>query len=244
MVWLNTKVKSGNWGGHSSVSDWVLANYRGTNEATTKVTGKVGTSDTKEAINKAVENATVQLTSVLDTHFEYDDDTAGVDIDGYLFFPKKVSGSESFSHREFIRTKIMSGGEFVSRGQYIPREYDFETIIDIDPDELDDYYNLFTTMENKVCTITSPYMGGIFKGEVKVELTNPEASPHVIECKITIKEIPDVMARLKGDPALQYPSINTVSDVTVKEKASSVASNDDKPKQRYDSYTSSDSREY
>lgn len=185
-------------------------------------------------------NVAKELSS--DKYFEFDDNTTGVDIDGYLFFPQKVEGDESFSHREFIRTKIMSGGEFVTRGQYIPKEFSFDTIIDIEPDDLDKYEDIFSTMENKVCTITSPYMGGMFKGEVNIVVTNPESSPHVIECKVKIKEIPDVMARLKGDPVIQYPSINTISDVSVKEKQTETPQQTNTPEtpvQRYDAPNSS-----
>lgn len=178
-------------------------------------------------------------------YFELDDETAGVDIEGYLFFPKSVNGDESFSHREFIRTKIMSGGEFVTRGQYIPKEFSFDTIIDIDPEELDEYTNIFSTMENKVCTITSPYMGGMFKGEVNINVVNPETSPHVIECKVKIKEIPDAMARLKGDPVIQYPSTTTVSDVSVKEKQTSESKpTEETREQLYDDYNSSRSSNF
>lgn len=152
--------------------------------------------------------------------FEFDDNTTGIDIDGYLFFPKQVDSDESFSHREFIRTKIMSGGEFVTRGQYIPKEFSFDTIIDIEPEHLDEYLNIFALMENKVCKVTSPYLGGMFNAEVMIEVTNPETSPHVIECKVKIKEIPDAMARLKGDPVIQYPSVSNVSDIRIKDRGS------------------------
>lgn len=197
---------------------------------------------TKDELDKLVKEEALSLAS--DKYFEFDDNTTGVDIDGYLFFPKSVSGDESFSHREFIRTKIMSGGEFTSRGQYIPKEFSFDTVIDINPDELDDYLNIFQKMENRVCRVTSPYMGGMFKAEVNISVTNPESSPHVIECKVKIKEIPDVMARLDGDPQIKYPSINTVSDVTVKERE--VKKTDDKKQktQRYDDYNSSRSSNF
>lgn len=175
--------------------------------------------------------------TIADKYFELDDDTTGIDIDGYLFFPKQVEGSESFSHREFVRTKIMSGGEFVTRGQYIPKEFSFDTIIDIDPSHLDDYLNIFSLMENKICRVTSPYLGGMFNAEVIVEVTNPESSPHVIECKVTIKEIPKAMARLKGDPVIKYPSINTISDVNVKERKTNDKKEVKKRKELYDDYT-------
>lgn len=191
-------------------------------------------------------NSSKVVTTIADKYFEFDDNTTGVDIDGYLFFPKKVEGDESFSHRDFNRTKIMSGGEFVTRGQYVPKEFSFDTVIDINPEDLDNYINIFSTMENKICRITSPYMGGMFNGEVTIKVTNPETSPHVIECKVTIKEIPDAMARLKGDPVIKYPSINTVSDVAVKERGNTETKTktEDKKKQRYDDYNSSDSNNF
>lgn len=208
--------------------------------------------DTKINTTEVIENSegvvAQEVTTVADKYFEFDDsNTTGVDIDGYLFFPRQVDGEESFSHREFNRTKIMSGGEFVTRGQYIPKEFSFDTIIDIDPKEIDDYRNIFSEMENKVCTITSPYMGGMFKGEVNIKVTHPETSPHVIECNVTIKEIPDIMARLKGDPLIQYPSTTTISDVSVRERTITTSDDkedEEKPKQNYDDYNSSRSDEF
>lgn len=199
----------------------------------------------KEITKNFAQNVAKEIKTKADKYFEFDDKkTTGVDIDGYLFFPESVNGDESYSHREFLRTKIMSGGEFTSRGQYIPKEFSFDTIIDIDPSDLDDYHEIFSRMENKVCTITSPYMGGMFKGEVNVSVTNPESSPHVIECKVKIKEIPDIMARLKGDPPIHYPSINTISDVTMKEREKKDDKKKEDKKQRYDDYNSSRSREF
>lgn len=201
---------------------------------------KIKTTEVAENIPKNLGEDALQPKNF----FEMDDNTTGVDIDGYLFFPKQVDSDESFSHREFIRTKIMSGGEFVTRGQYIPKEFSFETIIDIDPDKLDDYLNIFSVMENKVCRITSPYMGGMFKGEVNVNVTNPQSSPHVIECKVTVKEIPSAMARLKGDPVINYPSINTVSDITIKQRGNNQKTDENKHKDIYDDYNSSRSDQF
>lgn len=185
-------------------------------------------------------------TSKSEKYFELDDSTTGVDIDGYLFFPKQVD-SEGFSHREFVRTKIMSGGEFVSRGQYITKEYSFDTVIDIQPDEIDKYLKIFQLMENKVCRVTSPYMGGMFNAEVSIKVTNPESSPHVIECNVTIEEIPGVMAKCDNDPKIVYPSITTVSDISVKEKGSKKKADDksmDKHVDVYDAPTSSESNRF
>ena len=236
MIWLNTKGKSSELRSWITGTDWYnnITQKENTNESVEKVKDK-------ENIENKVKDTPVEITSVLDVNFDYDEETAGVDIDGYLFFPREVSGEESHSHREFLRTKIMSGGEFVSRGQYIVREFTFETIIDIDPNQLDDYYNIFTEMQNKICTVTSPYMGGMFKAEVGIHVTNPETSPHVLEVEVNIKEIPDIMARLKGDPPIRYPSTTTVSDVSIREIQTTNSSDSESTdinnyKQRYRSY--------
>lgn len=201
----------------------------------------IKSSEVVESVATGVE----EIASVVsDKYFEMDDDTTGVDIDGYLFFPKSVDGDESFSHREFIRTKIMSGGEFVTRGQYIPKEFSFDTVIDIEPEHLDEYLNIFNMMENKVCRVTSPYMGGMFNAEVNISVTNPESSPHVIECKVKVKEIPNAMVKLKGDPVIKYPSVNTVSDVKVKERGTKKPTDDKEHKDIYDAYNSSESNRF
>ena len=44
----------------------------------------------------------------------------------------------------------MGGGEFVSRSVYKPREFSFETSLDIDPDEPYIYDNVFSLMMNLV----------------------------------------------------------------------------------------------
>ena len=208
----------------------------------------ISSNEIEDRYVKDISNRDVRVSdsSTSNGFFEYDENISGVDIDGYLFFPESVDGTESFSHREFLRTKIFSGGEFVTRGQYIPKEFSFNTVIDIEPEHLDEYLNIFSEMENKVCRITSPYMGGMFKGEVNISVTNPETSPHVIECKVTIKEIPDVMARLKGDPVIQYPSINTVSDVKVTQRGNHQVEDKNKLEHEdiYDAYNSSQSSNF
>lgn len=177
---------------------------------------------------------------------EEDGEMTGVDIEGYLFFPQSIEGNESFARREFNRTKIMSGGEFVTRGQYIPREYSFKTTINTYGGKLSEYLKIFEAMENKQCRITSPYMGDMFNAEVTIKVTNPESNPDAIDCDVTIKEIVDPMSRTVGDKQIVYPSISTISDVLVKErKNTSQEEGDDEKKKkymfehedRYDTYT-------
>ena len=136
---------------------------------------------------------------------------AGVEIDGFLFFPEEVKGDESFARREYTRTKIMSGGEFVTRGQYTPKEFSFSTTLDIDPNQPYMYDKIFQIMENKPCEVVSPYMGDIFNAEVQIEKTHPKASPGSLKLDIKIKEIVDPRTTLVGDTPIKYPPTTELS---------------------------------
>ena len=142
-----------------------------------------------------------------------------VDIDGFLFFADEISPDNSYAKREYNRTSIMSGGEFVSRGVYKPKEFSFNSSFEIDPSEPYIYDTVFSLMENKAggCEIISPYVGH-FWGEVSINKTHPESSPHIIEVEVKIKEIPKPNANLYGDGVIEYPSVNKLSDkvITVK----------------------------
>lgn len=141
----------------------------------------------------------------------YCNSDSGVEIDGFLFFPESVSGDETYARREYKRTKIMSGGEFVTRGQYIPKQFDFKTSLDIDPANPTMYDKVFEIMENKACEIVSPYMGDMFKGEVSIKKTYPKASPHTLVLEVKIKEIVTPSATTVGDSVITFPSTNSVS---------------------------------
>lgn len=147
----------------------------------------------------------------------------GVEIDGFLFFPEEISGGNTYSNREFIRTKIMSGGEFVSRGQYTPREFNFKTTLTLDPNEPYYYDKVFQIMENKHCQIISPYMGDNFKAEVQINKTHPKSSPSSLVLDVNVKEIVKPKASLVGDSELEYPSTTTLSKDAVEIKINSQA---------------------
>jgi len=132
----------------------------------------------------------------------------GVEIDGFLFFPDEVK-SDNLPSREFIRTKIMSGGEYVSRGQYLPKEFNFSTTLDLNPLKPYEYDDVFLTLMNKSCKIMSPYMGDMFNGEVKISKVHPQSSPHSLKIDVKIKEIPPVDKRVRGDDIIIYPSTKT-----------------------------------
>ena len=77
----------------------------------------------------------------------------GVEIEGWLFLPEEIQGNESYRKRTYQRTKIMSGGEFVSRTSYIPMEYSFSCYFDVEPNEPYYYDKIFTAMQNKKCKV-------------------------------------------------------------------------------------------
>lgn len=178
--------------------------------------GKKGKSFTSEDI-AGKEKGTYDV-SILDYNFDgnnqYATNHSGVEIDGFLFFPEEVGGDESYNRREFKRTDIMSGGQFMTRGKFVPRKFSFNTSLDIDPDNPDMYDKVFEIMENKVCEIVSPYMGGMFKGTVEIDKTHPKASPGALKLSITIEEAVDPSATTVGDSPIKYPSTTKLgSDV-------------------------------
>lgn len=146
-------------------------------------------------------------------------DNVGVEIDGFLFFPEEVSGNNTYSNREYTRTKIMSGGEFVTRGQYKPREFSFKTTLTLDPREPYAYDKVFEIMENKPCEVMSPFMGDTFKAEIEISKTHPRASPGALVLDITVNEIVEPKATLVGDTLIDYPSTTTLSDNAISIKA-------------------------
>lgn len=146
-------------------------------------------------------------------------DDVGVEIDGFLFFPEEVSGNNTYSNREYIRTKIMSGGEFVTRGQYQAREFSFKTTLTLDPSEPYMYDKVFQIMENKPCEIVSPQMGDNFKAEVSITKTHPKGSPSTLLLDVEVKEIVDPKSTLYGDEVLEYPSTTVLSDNAIEVKA-------------------------
>lgn len=147
-----------------------------------------------------------------DNNNAYANNQSGVEIDGFLFFPESVKGDESYARREYKRTKIMSGGEFVTRGQFMGREFSFSTTLDIDPNQPNMYDKIFQIMENKPCEVISPYMGDMFKAEIQIDKTHPKSAPANLKLDIKVKEIVEPNTTVVGDEILDYPSTTTLSN--------------------------------
>lgn len=149
----------------------------------------------------------------------------GIEIEGWLFIPEEIQGNETYRRRTFQRTKIMSGGEFVSRTSYIPREYSFTCFFDVDDTEPYMYDNIFTAMQNKKCKVISPYISSSpFYAEVLIQKTNPVNNPNTIKVDVKLTEIPSSKLRITGDAVIEYPE-TTVSPYRIVEKETEDESN-------------------
>ena len=121
-----------------------------------------------------------------------------VEIDGYPFYGENIRGDTSYNHRKLNRQKLLGGTEHVSRGEYMSREYRFETEVytEGNPRVFDE---IFLEMCNKECEVISPYMGGKFKAEVTIEREDEEASPEHMRLEVTVIEIPEQQPNIPGE---------------------------------------------
>lgn len=143
----------------------------------------------------------------------------GVEIEGWLFIPEEIKSDESFRRRNFQRTKIMSGGEFVSRTAYVPRKYSFTCYYDVEPEKPYVWDQIFTKMENKKCKVISPYISSNpFYAEVQIKKTNPRGAPDTLKLDVTLTEIPTAKLRITGDAEIQYPVTNSLSGAAIQVK--------------------------
>ena len=110
-----------------------------------------------------------------------------LEIDGYPFYLDDWDIGEATPRRELNEMPIALGVPFVTRGKFIPREGTFYTTITIEPNHPDAYYKIFTILNNKICEIYCPLLGGIFNGSVRIRWQKD--TPATLKLEITIKEI-------------------------------------------------------
>lgn len=227
------------------------------NETTRYVGNEITLSEINKANQELLEDATKDKYRValrysdanvdkynFDQNNNYAFGDAGVEIDGFLFFPEEVKGEESYARREYNRTKIMSGGEFVTRGQYTPKEYSFTTTLDIDANKPYQYDKLFQIMENKVCEVVSPYMGDVFNATVEIDKTHPKASPHSLKLDIKVKEVVDPKTSIVGDTPIKYPSTTAVGDDAIDVRTLNKYNPQDKEEENVDDKIKNDMTKY
>lgn len=183
--------------------------------------------------SKSIKKSDISIDNyLLDDNNVYCNNNSGVEIDGFLFFPESVKAEESYARREYKRTKIMSGGEFVTRGQYMPKEFSFTTTLDIDPNQPFMYDKIFEIMENKPCEVISPYMGDNFKAEIQIDKTHPKSAPASLKLDIKVKEIVSPKTTVVGDVILEYPSTTTVNEKAISIKSKKKEEEDELKKER------------
>jgi len=121
-----------------------------------------------------------------------------VEIDGYPFYAEGLTSTTSYNYRKVNRQKLLGGTEKVTRGEYMGREYSFNTEVytEGNPRIFDE---IFREMMNKECEVISEYMGGKFKAEITIEREDEEASPDHITLRVDIKEIPEEQPNIPGD---------------------------------------------
>ncbi|MBX7076669.1 MAG: hypothetical protein K1X33_05085 [Methanobacteriaceae archaeon] len=118
-----------------------------------------------------------------------------VEIDGFLFYAEDITATESYNRRELLRTKILNGSEFVSKGQFIPREYTFTAQVDTPIDRPDVYDEVFEYMNNNPCEVVSRYMG-MFNAEIVITKTYNKGQAGILQLSILVREIPDIVVNI------------------------------------------------
>ena len=124
---------------------------------------------------------------------------ANIEIDEFPFYAEEITSTEPYNRRDLKRTKIKNGTEFVSSGDYIPREYSFKTSVEIPLERPDVHDEIFIEIMNHPAEVISPEMGGRFKAQVTIKKTHNGSTPTMLDLDITIKEIPERTSNIPDD---------------------------------------------
>lgn len=112
-------------------------------------------------------------------------------IDGFPFYVEGLQPVESFERRDIVRTKVMNGTEVATQGDWIPKEFNVQTSIEVAPNQHDIHDNTFKKMMSKPCEIICPEMGDIFKAQVIIKKSPVSGGPRTLNLDINIKQIAD-----------------------------------------------------
>lgn len=125
-----------------------------------------------------------------------------LEIDGMPFYIDDWDITEATQRRELNETQIALGVPFVSRGKFIPREGTFYATVSIEPNHPDVYYKIFTQLNNKLCEVFCPLLGGIFTATVKIQ--PQKDTPSTLKLQIYIKEvITNGKSNIPGEESLE-----------------------------------------
>ena len=122
---------------------------------------------------------------------------ATLSINGIEFYPESLSIDVPVQKRAIKRTSIMNGTQYISRGDWTPRKFSFDTYITVDPEKPDEFNDLFMELCNGECEIVSLELGS-FKAWVELKNTRESNAPDSLKLAFTIEEIAD-KARIPDD---------------------------------------------
>ena len=115
---------------------------------------------------------------------------ATLSINGVEFYPESLTMDVPFQKRTIKRTQIMNGTQYISKGDWTPRKFTFDTQITINPERPDEFNDLFLEMCNGECEVVSLDMGS-FNAWVEVKFTHESNSPDSLKLSFTVEEIAD-----------------------------------------------------
>lgn len=152
----------------------------------------------------------------------YDDIVPGISenitINGISFFAENISADEPFNRRKLNRTSIQGGTEHISKGQYVPRSFNFSTTIYHPEGRPDVHDNILEEITTKPAEIMSPYMGN-FTAEVTFQKNFEEGSPNHYSLDVTILEIATT-SNIPGEESFTVPPPKVVMDTKTTNKQS------------------------
>lgn len=125
-----------------------------------------------------------------------------LEVDNFPFYVDDWDITQATPERELNETQIALGVPFVSRGKFLPREGTFYTTITIEPNHPDMYYKTFLKLNNKICEVYCPLLGGIL--DAKVTIKWQKDTPSTLKLQIYIKEvITNGKSNIPGEESLE-----------------------------------------
>ena len=153
---------------------------------------------------------------------------ATLSINGVEFYPESLSMEVPFHKRTIKRTQIMNGTQYVSRGDFTPRKFTFDTLITVNPERPDEFNELFLEMCNGECEIVSLDLGS-FNAWVDVKFTHEANTPDSLKLSFTVEEIAD--KSLIPDDEVVIPAEETTEAGLLKEEEDKKKAEEEEAKQ-------------
>lgn len=140
---------------------------------------------------------------------------SNLEIDGVLFIVEDISYTNTFPKRNLNRLKVINGTEIVTKGEYVPLEFEVTTTINVPVNRPDFYSNAFLELESKICDVVSPLMGS-FKADLTINYE--KSTPESIKVRIHIVEVPGEFSNIPGEKIFQIPEDKLETEEHKKER--------------------------